>query len=229
MKFWTICLSLIALTLLSVQLTIAQIPDTIGDEAAHPRLFFDSAGLAQLREQATTTHQAIWQSVKAYVDSQLGTVPPETAPLTGTEEDYRTFGDHLIPFAFVCLVTDEAQYCDLAKTYLLTYANWLQWDVIDRRDVGLAHMLVGNAIGYDWLYSYLTPEERETVRFSLAYWAERMYEASAGPYHDDWQNWWAVSYMNNHHWTNNSALGIAGMALQGMDGAATPEATEEIN
>lgn len=228
MKLWTICLSIITLTLTSLQITSAASPSPIGDEPGHPRLFFDSAGLSQLREDAAASHQQLWQASKGYVDSQLGTTPPETAPLNGTEDDFRNFGDQLIPLAFACVITDEAQYCDLAKTYLLTYANWLQWDEIDRRDIGLAHMLVGNALGYDWLYSYMTPDERETVRFSLSYWAERMYEASAGPYHDDWQNWWYASYMNTNHWVNNSALGIAGMALKRIDDTAAPEATDAV-
>ena len=81
-------------------------------------------------------------------------------------------------------------------------------------------MLLGNALAYDWLYHTLTPTERQTVRESLASWAQKMYEASAGPRELSWGNWWRKSYLQNHHWTNNSALGVAGLTLLGEDNRA---------
>jgi hypothetical protein len=108
----------------------------------------------------------------------------------------------------------------LTKTYLLTYASWEQWGDYERRDLGHAHMLLGNAIAYDWLYDVLTPAERQTVRESLASWAQKMYEASSGDYVGEWNNWWRESYIQNHHWINNSALGMAGLALLGEDSRA---------
>ncbi|MCB0185175.1 MAG: DUF4962 domain-containing protein, partial [Caldilineaceae bacterium] len=77
---------------------------------------------------------------------------------------------------------------------------------------------LGNSLAYDWLYSRLTSEERQRVRVSLGQWAQAMYEASTAPsYNDGWDNWWRKSYVQNHFWTNNSALGMAGLALLGED------------
>jgi hypothetical protein len=194
------------------------------DPDSHPRLFFSASDIARLRQQAQSTHSDIWLPVKQYVDSQLGTSPPQYTPADDTEEQFRDYGNQLIPMSFACIIADTPDYCDLAKTYLLTYSSWTQWDARNRRDLGLAHMLMGNAIAYDWLYSYLTPEERRLVRDSIGRWAQRLYEASAQSYNDAWTNWWAMSYFQNHHWTNNSALGMAGLVLLADQSDALPPA-----
>jgi len=186
----------------------------------HPRLFFDVSDIPTLQAQAATTHQEIWIPIRDYVDSQLGTSPPPSAPPDGDLDTYRNYGNQLIPFAFACVITGDAGHCDLAKTYLLTYASWEQWGENNWRSLGHAHMLLGNAIAYDWLYNTLTPAERQTVRESLAGWAHKMYEASVGPKDNSWQNWWRKSYLQNHYWTTHSALGMAGLALLGEDDRA---------
>ncbi|MCZ7539868.1 MAG: heparinase II/III family protein [Anaerolineae bacterium] len=126
---------------------------------------------------------------------------------------YRNAGNGLVALAFVCAITEEDPYCDLAKTYLLTYAGWEQWSERSQRDLSLAHMLYGSALAYDWLYNRLSPDEQNVVRQSLAKWAQRMYEASTQRNEFGWRNWWHKSYLQNHYWVNNSALGMAGLAL----------------
>lgn len=189
-------------------------------ENDHPRLFFGPGDIPSLRAKAATTHQEIWIPIRDYVDSQLGTSPPSSAPPDGDLDTYRNFGNQLIAFAFACVISEEAGRCDLAKTYLLTYASWGQWGEDNHRDLGHAHMLLGNAIAYDWLYPILTPTERQTVRGSLAGWAHKMYEASAGPHETAWSNWWRKAYVQNHYWINHSALGMAGLGLLGEDDGA---------
>jgi hypothetical protein len=133
---------------------------------------------------------------------------------------YRNYANALIPFAFACVVTESANYCNLAKTYLLTYAAWDRWDVDEQRDLGHGHMLLANALAYDWLYHELTPSQRQIVRERLRERAHEMYEASSGPKVNAWRNWWRSSYLQNHFSTNHSALGVAGLALLGEDDRA---------
>ena len=181
----------------------------------HPRLFVGVDDIPALQTQAATTHREIWLPIQDYVDSQLGNVPPAASAADDSLSAYRNYGNMLIPFAFACVITGEVDYCDLAKTYLLTFATWEQWGENNYRDLGHAHMLLGNAIAYDWLYNILTPAERQIVRASLAGWAQKMYEASSEPFEKTWGNWWRKSYLQNHHWINNSALGMAGLVLLG--------------
>ena len=200
------------LLLLSPQTTGAS-PDDL-----HPRLFFTSADISRLRDESATTHADIWASITHYVDSQLHSAPPPSPPANTDVTTFRNYADQLIPYAFVCALNGDQASCDLAKRYLLTFSTWKQWDETNRRDLGLGHMLITNSLAYDWIYAYLSPDERLIVRSSIARWAQRMYEASSQPYNDAWTNWWAASYVQNHHWTNNSALGIAALVL-------LPEAT----
>ena len=184
----------------------------------HPRLFLTADKILDLQVKAITTHQEIWKPIREYVDSQLNSSPPVSAPADGSLEAYRVPGNQLISLAFVCVITERADHCDLAKRHLLTYSGWTQWGEDNRRDLGHAHMLLGNALAYDWLYGRLTPAERQIVRQSLADWAQKMYEASSADRdRGSWNNSWRLSYMQNHYWTNNSALGIAGLALLGED------------
>ncbi len=147
---------------------LAQVPAQFKVGQAHPRLFFNAGERAALSAKAATSHQSIWSPILAYVDQKVGTTPPAAAPVDGDMETYRNFGNGIIPLAFVCVVTQAADCCTLAKIYLLMYAAWQQWDEADTRGLGLAHMLMANAIAYDWLYDKLTLAERATVRTSLA-------------------------------------------------------------
>ncbi|MCP4413264.1 MAG: DUF4962 domain-containing protein, partial [Gammaproteobacteria bacterium] len=157
--------------------------------------------------------------IKSYVLSNLNELLPETAPDEGLTS-YRNYANRLIPNAFASVLLDQDEIKSFTKNYMLTLSNWKQWGEHHYRDLGLAHMLLANSLAYDWLYPQLTENERNLVRTSLGNWAEKMYEASSGPREIDWGNWWRKSYIQNHHWTNNSALGIAGLALLGEDDRA---------
>lgn len=191
------------------------------EPAGRSYLLFNESDLSRLREQAQTTHQEIWLPIKTYVDGQLGSTPPSALPEDG---DDRTFGNKLIPIAFACIITENIDYCHLARDYLLGYASWPKWEVLGTRDLGHSQMLIGNAIAYTWVYDYLTSEERQIIRRSIARWGLRMYEASTLNYRNEWNNWWVSSYLQNHHWTNHSALGMAALALI-VDG--TPVSTAQ--
>lgn len=219
---WRLCPVLIVLALLAASGPAwgAGSDDRPGQAApgnsalsGHPRLFFTAADIPTLRQQAMTTHESIWAPILAFVDKWLGTLPPAASPADESLGFYRNSGNALTAMAFACVITDQDQYCDLAQDYLLIYARWAQWDMQDERDLGLAHMLLGNTLAYDWLYDRLTADEQDLVRQSLAKWAQRMYEASTLPNEYGWRNWWHKSYMQNHYWVNNSALGMAGLAL----------------
>jgi hypothetical protein len=187
--------------------------------SSHPRLFFTVHDVSRLQQQAVTTHQEIWQPIREYAASQFDTSPPLEPP-DGGVTTYRNYANMLIPFAFACVVAEDADYCTLAKRYLLTYAAWDRWDIDEQRDLGHGHMLLANALAYDWLYPELTPSQRQAVRETLRERAHEMYEASSGPYRYAWNNWWRRSYLQNHFSVNHSALGMAGLALLGEDDRA---------
>ncbi|MCB0084208.1 MAG: heparinase II/III family protein [Caldilineaceae bacterium] len=179
----------------------------------HPRLLFTAADIAQLQRESVSTHQEIWSAIEQFATDDDALSVPAAAPVDGGLSTYRNFGNQLIPLAFACIISETQDVCEAAKQMLLTYAEWDQWGNDGQRDLGLAHMMIGNALAYDWLFDRLNAEEQLTVRSALAGWAEEMYQASSGDKVDDWNNWWRKSYAQNHHWINNSALGMVGLAL----------------
>lgn len=186
----------------------------------HPRLFFQASDVPALRERAETTHHDIWQAIRAYVETEIALAPPAVAPAHGDLDTYRNYGNQLMGFAFACVIADDERYCTLAKRHLLAYTAWEQWDVEAQRGLGLAHMLLGNLLAYDWLHDQLTPAEQERVRESLGRWSAALYAASIGPKDEAWNNWWYKSYIQNHYTINNSVLGMAGLGLMGEDDRA---------
>jgi len=189
-------------------------------DTGHPRLFFTRDDISALENQAAGTHREIWEPIQVYVNSEEGTSPPETAPANGDLDTYRNYGNQIIPFAFVCVVSEQTLACDLARRYLLTYADWEQWSNDNERSLALAHMVFGNALAYDWLFNRLNPEERSLVEESLGEWAQKLYEASRGDKVQEWNNWWTDAYVQNHYFIIHSALGMAGLALMGEDARA---------
>ena len=67
--------------------------------------------------------------------------------------------------------------------------------------------LRGLAVAYDWMYPYLTDEERDTVRGMLAYQGDRLY------HHGLNGNALLMDSILNHTWLDTAGLGIAGVSL----------------
>lgn len=185
-----------------------------------PRLFFGAEDVALLRARAATSHNDIWTAVEGYVAFQMAQPIPSSAPPNGGLDDYRNYGNMLIPLAFACVVSDDAPTCDYATDALVTIAGWQQWGEYGQVGLGQAHLVLGSAVAYDWLYASLSEDERRFVREALGFWTNRLYEASAGNYRDDWNNWWRKSYMQNHYAVIHSSLGIGALTLLGEDDRA---------
>lgn len=186
----------------------------------HPRLFFTREDIPTLRRRAETTHKDIWQPVLAFAQSRLGSRPP-SMPKAGDLDGFRNAGNQVIATAFAYIITDDRAYLELARDDLLAYSGWRYWGDeggYGKRLLGFHHMLMGVSIAYDWLYNDLSEADRKTVQSALATRAQESYEASrANSYVEEWANWWRGSYIQNHHWTIHSALGMAALALERDD------------
>jgi hypothetical protein len=183
-------------------------------QAVHPRLFFSAADIPTLQSQGASTHQDILQPILEYSSSLIPAAPP-APPVSSDIGEYARASNQLIVLAFSCTITGVPAFCDTARDYLINVTGWPSWDIGVERGRALAHMVLGTSIAYDWLYPQLSPAEQALVRTSLAGRAQQLYEASTQPYRTDWNNWWAKSYLQNHYWLCNSALGLAGMTLLG--------------
>src|SRR3989338_2846469 len=196
-------------------------------QAVHPKLFFYGGDISALRQKAQTTHNEIVQYIWAYADQTITEnqdTPVQAYFCDPANDDWRTdsqfnqAGGNVTIYAFAHASTGDARYRDLAKAYLLAYAGWPTWNGgpgCNTRDLGLAHMVTGNALAYDWLYADLTDAERTTARSALAKHAQELYDAATLPYDASWSNWWQRAYIQNHLHTNAAALGLAALALAG--------------
>jgi len=187
--------------------------------ADHPRIFFTASDIPRLREEARTTKASIAAPILAFATEHLTDTPLAAPPNQANLETYRSEGNRMLAFAFAYVLTGDRRYFELTRRYLLTHAAWDHWGDeggVGQRDLGFHHMLMFNAIAYDWIYPELSAADRDTIRATLALRAEESYEVSTGEV-EGIGGWWRHSYVQNHHWINNSALGIAALVLEGED------------
>jgi hypothetical protein len=183
-------------------------------ESVHPRLFFYGGDIPAMQQEASTTHKEIFDAAKYYADRDL------SLSCYAWDSDCSYCGDAanmVFTRAFAYVITDDPKYLTKAKECLLANSNpgkWPQWDTDDTRDLSLADMLIKNSLAYDWLYNNLTETERSTVQAALQKHATEMYEA-ADYGNPNWSTWWPRSFIQNHRSTNNAALGLTALALEG--------------
>jgi MYXO-CTERM domain-containing protein len=182
--------------------------------ASHPSLFFSSADVPALRAAANTTHAPIASHITAILNQHLGDPTPSAAQY----DDFRFLGNQVAVWAFGYQLTGDARYAAIARSQLLTYAGWPDWDngeIVDLGgpDLNTAHMLLGVACAYDWIYDTLTAADRTTIAAKLGVEAQKVaaYMPSA---------WWVDQYLQNHNWIDTAGLGMAALALQGEDARA---------
>ena len=95
------------------------------------------------------------------------TVAPLERKLLGRRllDKSREFLRRIFYLSYAYRVTGEKQYAERAEKEMLTVAAFADWNPSHFLDV--AEMTTGMAIGYDWLYNYLSPNSRNTISTSI--------------------------------------------------------------
>lgn len=182
------------------------------DVNAHPRLMLNPERIATIRAGLSTTHSFLW---KRYLQDlpHMISVSKREVPI----EDERYDGDLIIELAFAWLITNRDDLKEIAKTQLLRLAADEEWATNqDLVYLVPAHYIQGLALGYDWLFSVLTPSERTLV-------SERLGSEAAKQHHRIMQErvWWSTQFLQNHGHSNNASLAFAAAALNGEDERAS--------
>lgn len=184
---------------------------TIPPVASHPVLFFNKSDIPQLRSLASTTHKAIWDVIKGYVDHHIEDQPVvKPSPITYI----RHYESIIEAFALAYVLSGDEKYAEAAKNWILTVCSYPSWENTAVGLLASAEMLIGVSIGYDWIYDYLGNAERKVIEDKLRIEATEKY------YLADFGHWWAVSYWHNISWLKYAALGITGLTLQEAHGFA---------
>jgi Domain of unknown function (DUF4962)/Heparinase II/III-like protein len=185
-------------------------------KGVHPRLFLDAQRIQELRQAITTTHAALWDSVREQADQAVRTGPPayiERDRSSGDEQLWqREVGNKMPLLAMAYRLSGEQKYLDSARQWALASCAYRTWGLgrIDGMDLAAGHQLFGLGIVYDWCYDDLGEAARSTIRATLIKRTSAMYEAAATG-----KAWWRRSYLQNHLWVNICAMATVGMALYG--------------
>jgi hypothetical protein len=198
---------LAALAAAPVTTLTAQVP-------GHPRLFLNAARTEKLRQAITTTHAALWKSVREQADQFASQKPPAFLPEAnaGDEQLWQRDVGNKQPFlALAYVLTGEDRYLSAAAAWALASCGYATWGarVRDGTDLAAGHQLFGLAVVYDWLHTALPVDARDQIRQTLIQRGEQMFQAARD------RVYWRNSYLQNHLWVNAAALFAAGLVLEG--------------
>lgn len=195
-------------------------------KTGRPRLFFNAAGLADLKRKIATTHRAKWENLKAAVDAVVNENPPEyrgiegdpTRPGTPNDEMLyqRNYGYRVPALALMALIDPDPKYFEAARKWALKPAEYPLWGagVFQNSGLAAAHTLYGLSIAYDWLYDRWSEQDRKTLRELLMRRGRDMYEAAEGITDT---GWWKESWRQNHAFIDYGGLGLTAAALAGEE------------
>jgi hypothetical protein len=182
--------------------TVKMRPELMG---VHPRLFLNAAAIVAMREKIKNPIVApMWQNYLRWADVKGQETPPAVAPMS--EDPFRGYGDRLSELAFAYLVSQDPKYLDYSRKWMMAVANYPNWT--SDMDLAAGHCCMGLGLAYDWLYPYLSADEKKTIEDALTRHARVLLQRSLmSP-----GSWWGYSYFQNHCWINHTGIAVAAMA-----------------
>lgn len=133
----------------------------------HPRLLMTDDQLAAALADAKTDplRAELNQRIIATAEFIL-TAPPirhNNGNIVHEQERYAVY--YIVTEAMAYRLTGDERFFNRAKSDMLTVAAFPDWDTTD--DLSLGEMSFAVAIGYDWLYAKLKPEDRAIIKQAL--------------------------------------------------------------
>ncbi|MBQ4631202.1 MAG: heparinase II/III family protein [Clostridia bacterium] len=136
---------------------------------SHPRLYADSEKIALLRESIKTDSKVSgwFDDVKSSADAILTQTPVVYDIYDGIRllAICRKARDRMQKLAFCYQMTLDAKYADRCIEELNAVCSFKDWNPYHFLDT--AEMMEAVAFAYDWLYDYMSPSFRETVKTAL--------------------------------------------------------------
>lgn len=188
-------------------------------EPAHPRLLMSGTEWDALQERVDAGDPAIaflWSYVREVADDCL-----VQEPVVRELQGRRLLGVSrlvLKRIAFLSMawrLTDDERYLDRAVAEMDAVSAFSDWNQSHFLDV--AEMAAGVAIGYDWLYHELTPDQR--ARYQSAMLDKAL---TLGLNTDQRYTSW-ISRSNNWNQVCHGGLTLAALAIAGEAGGDVPE------
>jgi hypothetical protein len=174
----------------------------------HPRLFIHGDDLPRIR-QAIQTDPLLkeWHDRLLASAARMLRDKPIEHVLIGPRllDKSRTALNRISTLAGLYLIDGDKRFAERAKLEMLTAAGFKDWNPSHFLDV--AEMSNAMGIGYDWLYDYLTPDERVTFRKAII---ELGLKQGLPVYEKN--TWWAKA---THNWSQvcNGGLTVGALAI----------------
>jgi len=178
----------------------------------HPSLHFDVGGLEQLRSRVKGTHRRYAEMLYEWVDRNRTWSPPGIYELysAGAEVPLEQSGAFVTNTALAFVLSRRDEYLQLSRRWAMAMCEYPTKEV---RNYGAGIYAAGLARVYDWLYQYLTSEERERIRTNLVKLVGQLYRGSIPESSNEL--WWARAQMHHDHWIPVGGYGEAALALVG--------------
>lgn len=185
----------------------------------HPRLFFNEAELAKLREKAHADGKELWQQTIADIKTLKRQVPdPKDEDLYKSGLDTRKpgsisqydFAFQIAETSFAYRIEGDEKYLEAAKKWTLAACAMPIWGYTYNKpnvDLPPAHLLYAVAFAYDVLFDKLSPDEKSTIRNKLLTQGRLMYDFFK------YKPGKRYTYTQNHTWIPMAGLAIAAYAI----------------
>ena len=185
--------------------------------ASHPRLLINKEDITAMREFRDRSQNA------QYVDKMI--VNEATRFLSSPSAVRKLEGRRLLQvsgevlkrvfyLSYAYVMTDDVRYAARAEREMLAASEFIDWNPSHFLDV--SEMTMALAIGYDWLYHYLSEDSRNKI-------ATAIYEKGLRPSEN---NKWAWFFKADHNWNQVCNAGMIYGALAIMD--RSPEYCQKL-
>ena len=195
------------LTLIAVLLTLSATANQTLDYsklAQHPRLILKSGDIEAVRQKIATDQPLL--TIHDVIENRANNF------LYAEPTKYRMVGKRLLGrcravlervcyCSYMYLVSGDEIYARRAEKEMLAAADFVSWNPSHFLDVG--EMVTALAIGYDWLYDWLSPESRKIIEDAII---EKGLRTSGK------KRWWSKTH-NNWNQVCNGGLVMGALAV----------------
>lgn len=172
--------------------------------AGHPRLILKKGDIEAVRQKISTDqplllmHNVIEGRANDFIP-----MPPIERKMVGKRllGRCRAVLERVCMCSYMYLLSGDEMYARRAEKEMLSAANYTDWNPKHFLDVG--EMTTALAIGYDWLYDWLSPESRKTIEDAII---EKGLRAA------NYKMWWSRS-RNNWNQVCNGGLVMGALAV----------------
>ena len=206
------------LTLIAALLTLSATANQTLDYsklAQHPRLMLKEGDIKAVKQKIEydqpllTLHNIIERRTSDFIPAEPTKYRMVGKRLLGR---CRAVLERVCYCSYMYLISGDEIYARRAEKEMLAAADFVSWNPSHFLDV--AEMITALAIGYDWLYDWLSPESRKTIEDAII---EKGLRTSGK------KRWWSKSH-NNWNQVCNSGLVMGALAVY----ERIPEEAQEI-